>query len=239
MENNIKERYGSLRKIEPLKQILDDSIVPGTLAFECPEPFPGYYNMQEKQTVPLYVYFVLDDYMHLDDFLAISPKVISQIGEKCSTTLAAFSIDDLKFYAIRVKDLDDYGKLRDLQEAYVKEGVIFKKASKKYAKVDDVHIRIKKFFKMSSPEEGYFIDQFDKHTGYFAISEHLSLDEFVPIAKKVSYNIDVIDFDAALATYYEDFRVHDMVRIYTESISIDLLKQIRSEYDKHLSKLKK
>jgi hypothetical protein len=52
MEHIIKERYGSLRKIEPLSQITDDSIIPGTLAFECPAPFPGYYNMQEKQTVP-------------------------------------------------------------------------------------------------------------------------------------------------------------------------------------------
>ena len=55
----------------------------------------------------------------------------------------------------------------------------------------------------------------------------------------ISNNIDIIDFDAALACYYEDFRVHDMVRIYTESISLDLLKQIKAEYDKHLTKLNK
>lgn len=239
MEKIIKERYGSLRKIEPLTQITDDSVIPGTLAFECPAPFPGYYNMQEKQTIPLYVYFILNDYMHLDDFLATSQKVIPQFGEKCSATLAAISPDDEKLYAIRVKDLEDYGKLRKLHEAFAAEGVVFKKSNKKYSKLQDVHIRIKKFYKMSVLEDGFYCDKMDEHHGYFEIKEHLTMEEFVPIAKQVNYNIDVIDFDAALACYYEDFRVHDMVRIYTESISSDLLKQIKAEYDKLLIKLKK
>jgi hypothetical protein len=239
MENIIKERYGSLRKIEPLTQITDDSVIPGMLAFECPAPFPGYYNMQEKQTIPLYVYFILSEYMHLDDFLYVSQKVMPQFGEKCSATLAGIRVEDERFYAIRVKDLDDYGELRKLHEAFANEGVVFKKTSKKYAKLDNVPIRIKKFFKMSVLEEGYYCDKLDKHHGYFEIDEHLSLEQFVPIAKQVSYNIDVIDFDAALACYYEDFQVHDMVRIYTESISTELLKQIKAEYDKLIEKLKK
>lgn len=239
MENIIKERYGSLRKIEPLTQITDESIIPGTLAFECPAPFPGYYNMQQKQTVPLFVYFILDDYMHLDDFLAVSQKVISGLEGDCSATLSGIVLDDERMFAIRVKYLEDYSKLRKVHEAFFNEGVVFKKTSKKYTKLDDVHIRIKKFFKMSVLEDGFFCDKIDKHHGYFEISEHLSLEQFVPIAKQVSYNIDVIDFDAALACYYENFKVHDMVRIYTESISIDLLKKIKAEYDKLLVKLNK
>jgi hypothetical protein len=177
--------------------------------------------------------------MHLDDFLAISQKVVPQFGELCSASLAGIDPDDEKLYAIRVKNLEDYAKLRQIHEEFAKNGVVFKKASKKYNKLDDVNIRIKKFFKMSVLEDGFYCDKMDKHHGYFEIDEHLSMEEFVPIAKQVNYNIDVIDFDAALACYYEDFKVHDMVRIYTESISSDLLKQIKSEYDKHLAKLKK
>ncbi|PLX21448.1 MAG: hypothetical protein C0599_07890 [Salinivirgaceae bacterium] len=239
MENNIKERYGSLRKIEPLKQITDDSIVPGTLAFECPAPYPGYYNMQEKQTVPLFVYFILEEFMHLDDFLAMSEKVICEYGENCSATLASIVIDKETFFAIRVKYIEDYAKLRKLHEVYAKYGVGFKKASKKYGELDDVQIRIKKFFKMSVLEDGFYCDKMDEHHGYFEISESLTMEEFVPIAKKVKYNIDAVDFDAALAFFYEDFKVHKMIRIYTSRISLEMLKKIKVEYDKLINKLHK
>lgn len=237
MNQNIIERYGSLKKNEHLKLITDEAVVENTLAFESPEPFPGYYGSQQGQTIPLYVYLVLDQHLYQDDFLAINEQIKTKFSQNYHATLANLEFFDEEYHAIRIRNVDNYGTIYQLQQMYIDNGIPFRKQTKRYKDIDKAFVRIKKFFKIEEIEPGFFIDRMDAYHGYFIIDQHLKFDDFGEIAKQVAYNVDIIDYDAGLACYFENFSVHDMIRIYTDQISLDILKQIKYEYDKRLSKL--
>lgn len=236
MENSVKERYGSLKKIEPLRLIEDDAVLKNTLAFECPEPFPGYYGVHKGQTTPLFIYLVINDYMNMEDFLHMNSHVSAFFDKNYNATLATIGVFDETYHAIRINQIDDYAAIKKIQELFVKEGLEFHRFTRRYKTIDQGLIRIKKFFHFLQVEEGYCFDQVDDYHGYFCISEHMNLERFAKIIKQVDQNIDLIDFDAALASYYEDYKVHDMVRIYTEELSVDLLKKIKKEFLSQLAK---
>lgn len=234
MEKKIIERYGSLKKIEPLRAITDDAVLPNTLAFECPSPFPGYYGSKPGKDIPLYVYFILDEYLHLEELLIIKEEIKKEVDFSFHATIASLEFFDESFHAIRVRRVEDYAQLRTLQHKLIERGVHFHKKSRKYKVVENAYIRIKKFFQVEELAPGFFYDLVDQYHGYFKIDHHLELDDFVDIAKQVAYNLEIIDYDAALASYFEDYKVHDMVRIYTDKNSLETLKKIKVEYDKKI-----
>ncbi|MDA3866315.1 MAG: hypothetical protein PF489_06120 [Salinivirgaceae bacterium] len=235
----IIERYGSLKKIEPLRLIQDDAVLKNTLAYECPEPFPGYYSSHKSQTIPLYVYLVIDDYMHMDDFLDMKERVLEAYGEHFHSTLATITFFDETYHAIRVRRVEDYRKIRIIQELFILEGVRFHRFTRRYKYVERALIRIKKFFRLEELEEGFYLDKVDAFFGYFSIDYHPGLEQFEKTAKQVALNVDIIDYDAAVAYYYENFKVHEMVRIYTGDVSLDLLKKLKREYSSQFVKFEK
>ncbi|ALO16536.1 hypothetical protein L21SP5_02916 [Salinivirga cyanobacteriivorans] len=237
MEKKFIERYGSLKKIEPLKSITDDAVLPNTLAFECPSPFPGYYGSKPTEEIPLYVYFILDGYFHLEDLLLIKEDIKKVVDFDFHATICALEFFDETFNAIRVRHVEDYAKLRKLQQLFVEHGIHFHKKSRKYKYIEDAFIRIKKFFQLEEIEPGLFFDLVEHDHGYIKIDQHLEMNDFLEIARQVDYNLDIIDYDAALASYFEDYKVHDMIRIYTEKISKELLQNIKVEYEKKIKKL--
>ncbi len=237
MEKKIIERYGSLKKIEPLKTITDNAVLPNTLAFECPSPFPGYYGAKPSEEIPLYVYFILDEYFHLEDLLLLKEEIKKVVDFDFHATIASLEFFDETFNAIRIRKVEDYAQLRKLQQLFIEHGVHFHKKFRKYKYIENAFIRIKKFFQLQELEPGFFWDMVEKHHGYFTIDHHLEIDDFSEIAKQVDYNLDIIDYDSALASYFENYKVHDMVRIYTDKVSETMLKSIKSEYEKKIRKL--
>lgn len=230
MENMVKERYGNLKKIECLRLIEDEVVLKNTLAFECPQAFPGYYGSQKEKESPLFVYLILRDYLNMEDFLEINTRVHKAYQGKYHATLASITILEDTYHAIRVNRIPSYTVVKDLQKHFIQEGVDFHSFTRRYKVVDRAFIRIKKFFYFQPVDADFCFDKYDDFHGYFCIPEYMNIDHFVKIAVQVAQNIDIINYDAALASYYENYKVLNMVRIYTENLSVELLKRLKKEF---------
>ncbi len=237
MEEKIIERYGTLKKTEPLRLITDSAVDTNTLAFECPAPFPGYYGYKPTSQIPLYLYLVLDDYMHLEDLLLMKEQIKQKVDYDFHATISMLEFFDERFHAIRIRNIENFAKVREIQELFAELGAKFQKRTRKFKFIDHAFIRIKKFFYMKEFESGYFCDLVDENHSYFKLSRKLTYEEFTEVAKKAAYNLEIIDYDAALASYFENYKVHQLIRIYWGNNCSETLKQIRDEFVKKTEKL--
>ena len=130
---------------------------------------------------------------------------------------------------IRVRHLDNYDQIKDLQACFIDQGFVFKRKPSKNIEGLGL-IRIKKFYYLQKIEEGVYLDRVEKDHGYIAIPNYYKWSEFQMLTQKVKYNWDGSFFDAALGHFHNDFGIVDMIRIYNPKIELKMLLEIKKKY---------
>jgi hypothetical protein len=227
------EVFGSLIKTETVSTI-DNKIIPGTMVFEALKPFPGYYYDTPTGTKPLYLYLTLKEEYTLEDILRASHKVQHEFSNSFDAGKGYLQIYDNKYNVLRIRHLKDYNLLERLQKSYAGNGIEFLHQAKKY-KNETASIRIIKFFLLKEISDQIYIDKLEKKHAYLEISRHLSKEEFEHINSKVKYNWQESTFDATLATFYFDSKLHDVIRIYSNNLE---LAKLQALLDLFLEKMK-
>lgn len=223
--NNL-EMFGSIEKVEELSTI-NQNIIPGTLVFDSISPFWGYYNDEPQDSSPIYVYVALDRTYSVFEVIRALNKVNSELSVNTVDVAKAFiQIKDKMFNVLRVRHLDSYGKINEIQKAFVQHGIMPLVTSVHYEKVT-AHISLNKMFFMKNINDEIYLDTTEENHAYFEIPRELTFDEFTEISKKVQNNWYDRKFDTALGSYLTDHRVVDFVRIYSENQEIDYLEKIR------------
>ncbi len=225
------ERYGNLLKQENLRT-LEDKIWPNTFVLEAPEPFPGFFNYYSDHPVdskPLYIYLVLKRLYTLEEITRASQNIQKYFKTEFNATPGVVNIYNRQLHVIRVRHLESFSQIIDLQAGYMDQGIEFK--SKPNRKVEGpAVIRIKKFFILDEPEQGLFFDVIEKDHGYFLIPDQLRYKHFEDITRKVKFNWDKPFFDAAIGHFHIKFGIQDMIRIYYPEMSLDYLREVRKKY---------
>lgn len=225
------ERYGNLLKQETLRT-LEDKIWPNTFVLEAPEPFPGFYNYYSDHPVeskPLYIYLVLKKLYTLEDITRATQNIKSYFQTDFNATPGVVNIYNKQFDVIRIRHLDNFDQIVDLQAGYMDQGIEFR--SKPPRKVEGpAIIRIKKFFILNETVRGVFFDQIEKDHGYFAIPEKLTWKHFENITRQVKFNWERPFFDAAIGHFHFGFGIQDMIRIYYPDINEEYLTEVRKKY---------
>lgn len=229
MEQNKRfEVFGTLTKNETVFTI-DHKILPGTLVFEALRPFPGYYYDTPTGAKPVYLYLALEEQYTLVEIIRASQKVQLEFNSPFDAGKGFLEIYDEKYNVLRIRHLRDYDLLEKLQQSFTANGIHFLHKSKKY-KDESVKIRIIKFFSLEEIAESIFLDKREKYHAYLQIPRHLNWEEFDNITKKVKYNWVESKFDAAKASFYYDGELHEVVRIYSDKIGSEYLKELRKLY---------
>lgn len=225
------ERYGNLLKQENLRT-LEDKIWPNTFVLEAPEPFPGFFNYYSDHPVdskPLYIYLVLKRLYTLEEITRATQNIHKYFDTDFNATPGVVNIYNRQFDVIRVRHLNSFSQITDLQAGYMDQGIEFK--SKPNRKVEGpAVIRIKKFFILDEPEPGLFFDTIEKDHGYFLIPGQLTWKHFEDITRKVKFNWEKPFFDAAIGHFHVKFGVQDMIRIYYPEMSLEYLSEVRKKY---------
>ncbi len=229
-QNTFFERYGSLRKYELLNTIDDSAILSETLAFEAPNPFPGYYDRNPFNTKPLYIYFVVDFPFSQEMLLLAVQKINSYIGFSFSVAKAIINICDEQFFCVRVRNINSYEQVRILQEAFIKEGLIMKKKSKECKGIEAI-ITIKKFFQFVKINNETMFDLTENDHAYFKIYRQIDWQTFVNIASQVKRNVSVLEFDSAIGLFFEQYNVINIIRIFCPNINVEIIQKIKNEYE--------
>jgi hypothetical protein len=134
--------------------------------------------------------------------------------------------------AIRIKYLENYEHLKDIQLFIQEEGVKFLRKEKKVH--NNVLIKTDKVFLVKELENGIYLDQEESEIGYITLSKHLKWNEFETITFQVKNNWNGKGFDAATAHFNRHFGIVNVVRVYSKENSFDFLRSIQEVYERFI-----
>lgn len=231
MTENTQIKYGSLIKEEAF-ELIEGAILPNTFVLESKNPFPGfyeYYDNLQKDITPHYIYLVTDRKYSLEQFTRTTQQIMAETNKKYHAALGTITIFNTVYHVIRVRHIEQYSDIKELQAYYVSLGINFKDKPSKFD--NEIGLtRLNKFFSLDQIEDNYYLDSVEANHGYFKIPKFLTWEEFETLTKQVKYNMDLLHFDASIGFIYDHFKAVDMIRVYAENLSLDMMKQIRSKY---------
>jgi hypothetical protein len=228
----IIETMGTITKVEKL-ETLNSNILENTLVLEEIEPFPGYHGANLPTGYnPTAVYLVLKKKVPTVRIMRITQEIRKFIKLGFDGTAAEICINNDVFTCIRLRNLDNYTIIPELQEAYLHEGLKFMKKRKISG---SGIIEIKKIFELEKLADGIYKDLVDPLMYYFQIPRHLSWSLFFEITTSVRQNLDDLLFDSAQGAIYMK-EITEVVRIFARDVKVEDLQNIRERYLEELRK---
>lgn len=226
------ETVGWISKEETIATV-NYNVIPNTLVLESEVPYPGYYGANlPTGTKPGILYLVLDKKYPGEVVIRASAKIKRYAKFAFDATPGSIRLHNSLYHCIRVRGLEDFDPLPNLQTAFSSEGFGFLK----YKKLNDVaQIWLKKFFYLDEPEKGIFKDLEDDSMWYLQVPQPMSWSFFVEITSHIKRNNPDWHFDAAIGVIYLK-GVIDIARVYTRDMDIDSLRSLR---DKYLAEIEK
>lgn len=222
------EIYGTLEKLEELNTI-KSNIIPGSLVFESLAPFWDYYYDTPGHGIVQYVYLGLDKDYVVFDIARTAAMVRESTGYNFDVAKASVTFSDRFFQVVRLRHFGSYDQLKTIQEGFVRLGINPVFVGGNWQK-QTAKIVLRKVFCLNKWHEGVYADSSEQHHYYIEIPRSLSFEEFTEVTQKVKHNWLGHKFDAALGTYIRHQDVTEVVRIYTEVVSLDDLLEIQKLY---------
>lgn len=225
----IIEKFGGLVKQESLTCLEDKSLMPNACLLEAVSPFSGYYSEEPGASKPLYLFLVLEGNYSAEDVARATINVKKKAGFTFDAAFGKVSLFEHTCPVIRIRDLENYANIRELQLLYHEEGLEYRKRIRSFSNEKGI-ITLNKLFYLGYWGDELFIDRSQPHHGYFKIPRHLDFEEFNKIITEVKYETSLLYFDAAYAWYYEGEGIQNMVRIYREGLTKEKLAAIRNKF---------
>ncbi len=224
------ETFGSIIKEENLRTV-NDGIIPNTLVLENQDPFPGYYGAVPTDKVADSFFLIMTKKESTEKILRLTHIIRKNSSIDFEGSPARICIYNDTYFGIRIRGLDDFSKLEEIQEYYRDNGIQYMKKKK----VDAIAvIQIKKIFEVENHSEKILKDTV-RDMYYLVIDEQLTWSHFRTITAKVKNNLNNATFDAALAVIY-GAEVLDMIRIFSKDLTMDHLKNIHEKYLEFIEK---
>jgi hypothetical protein len=231
-ENYIIETMGTISKLVELES-LKHKVIPGSLVLEALEPFPGYHHDVPVQPIPGTIYFITLEHYTRENITRIYQKVSKIVQKKFEAATGEISIYNDKYPCIRIHELENYDYIEEIQNCFKDYGIKYKK----YKKIKATGIsRIKKFYCIKEFEEGVYLDSNNSKMGYFKV-DFLTWKLFEKITLSIKQNWEKAMFDAAIGTFYRKEEIQDIIRIYRDNISKEILLEIRKKYLDEIKKI--
>ncbi len=235
MENSIRIlTIGGIAKEESL-YTLTTNIMPNTFVLENDEPYPGYHGKNlPGGTKPFSVFLMTRKRHSTENILRLNKKIRKYFDRPFDAVPGMICLYNETIPCIRVRGMDTYDYIGELQKCFFSEGVKFLKT--RNVKQQAV-ITLKKLYDIEPIEDKIFKDNDEPSTFYILISKQLSYEQFRKLSINVRNNIDKdkANFDAALASIYTK-EVMDAVRIYAKDLDVDKLRLILETYEEELIK---
>ncbi len=227
------EAFASLLKQETLLP-LQDMVIPGSLAFESLNPFPGYYSESPDSPPPVYLYLAVDKNYRMDEVLRAAQAAETRFEATFDVAKAVLTLGGEELPALRLRHFGAYGLVQPLQEAFIKQGIGCLKKTGRQKEVPAL-VRIIKMISLQKVDEGIYTDLKEDFHGYATIPEYLPWPQFERVTRQVKYNWFGSKFDAAIGSFYLDKRLHEFVRIYSTVLTARYMNDIRNLYLEKLS----
>ena len=226
------EIFGTVAKEERVKTV-EHYILPNSFVLENLEPFPGYHGENLPTNLGPDTFFLVTTESHsAEKIFRISHEIRSFTGLRFKGSPAKLCIGIDTYHAIRIRDLDSYDPLLEIQNCYLDAGIHFQKQK---VIEGSALIELKKIFTLKKINEDIYKD-IDGSMHYLKINRPLTWGRFKTISRWVRNNLDDQNFDAALAVLYGN-DVHDFIRIYDKNPTLDRLNLIHQKYQEGIRRI--
>ncbi len=212
---NTIETIGSITKMEHLVDAPDTSL-PNTLVLKNTNPFPGIKLENIPERNQLVSYFIILCYRY-------ASEKVNRIG---NVLFNEFKLERFPGHGeiicgkeilpcLRLKKINP-NVIKDIQHFLKDKGL----KMKGHQKFDSLcRIKIFKSFRLIEISNDLYRDLNNKHKFYIQINRELNWKRFNYIIKKIKYNLENQDFDAALGLIYRFTGPQNVIRIYDKDTS--------------------
>jgi len=205
---------------------LDESILPGSLVFDSLNPFPGYYHELPTDVSSMYIYLVLGKQYPLEEILRATQNIEKKYEWNFDAGKAYITIGSTFLDAIRLRHLPKLDMVEKIQEAYVGQGITFQMNKKLQGRLE-ARTKIVKFLVLEELAPGIFHNAEDPTFAYIEIPKYLEPELFAQVSMDVKYNWEGHEFDAASASFYNNGKLFEAVRIRSDKMDVNYLKEIQ------------
>lgn len=221
------EVTGYIKKLETLTNV-ESNIINNTLVLENLHPFPGYHGSNfPDNSNPRSLFFIVNEKYSFEKTARMSKSVKKQVDYDFNASEGTIYIQPYKYNCLRIKYLDSFKYLKNIQELFKKEGV-------KYARFKSVNkeaiITINKVFYIEEEKDGIYWDCKNDSKYYIELPEKISWETFKNFTFKIKNNLEKNNFDAALGAFYRRKEIADIVRIYDQERTPERAEQLKSMY---------
>jgi hypothetical protein len=233
MGNNKKiEVFVNLTKADTVV-VIEEKVLPGSVVFDSLNPFPGYYHESPTSSRPIYIYMVLARQYPLEEIIRATQNIEKEYNWNFDAGKGYMTIGSEFLNVIRVRHLPQLDMVAKIQEAYMKHGIHFLMNKKLKGKLE-TRVKIVKFLMLEMIGEGIYLYSDDPTFGYIEIPKYLHHEAFVKVSMDVKYNWDGHEFDAASASFYNDGRLYEAVRIRSSQNDLEYLSKIKKLYSEKI-----
>jgi len=134
---------------------------------------------------------------------------------------------------IRVRHLPQLDLVVKIQEAFIKQGIHFLMNKRLKGRLE-TRVKIVKFLVLETIGEGIYIYSEDPTFAYIEIPKYLHHDDFAKVSMDVKYNWDGHEFDAASASFYNEGKLFEVVRIRSSQNNLEYLTKIKKLYSEKI-----
>ncbi|MBE0424423.1 MAG: hypothetical protein IBX66_10870 [Lutibacter sp.] len=207
---------------------IDENKLPNTFVINVPDPYKNYYGRFTEIVKPVSIIFVTKTPNSFEKILRVTKKINEKYnlrldGAKCEVTMNSRKID-----GIRVKGINRFHEIAQIQQYYKNEGYDFAK-SEKFASTE-VLIRINRFFNIEELDNGIYHSKDEDNTYYIQVPRYMGWDEFKKLTQEVKHNITDANYDIAKGIFYVNQGITEILRIVKPNASLELLKTIQQKY---------
>lgn len=226
MGNNKRmEVFVNLTKSDTVVAI-DEKVLPGSLVFDSLNPFPGYYHETPTSSRPIYIYLVLAHQYPLEEIIRATQNIEKEYDWNFDAGKGYMTIGSEFLNVIRVRHLPEIDMVVKVQEAYEKQGIYFLKNKTLKGRLE-ASVKIVKFLNLEQIGEGIYINAEDSTFAYIEIPKYLNQAAFSKVSMDVKYNWEGHEYDAACASFYNEGKLYEVVRIRSDKMDVEYLDKIK------------
>jgi hypothetical protein len=231
-QSRIIETIGSITKMEQVCA-LDSKILDNTLVLQNIRPFPGLQKENALRSKHLGSFFIILRYRYAPEKInKINFDLFKEASLKRYPSYGEIITPENIFPCIRLKEIEaseiiaiqEYFKGRDLQ-------LMVHKAFDQLCR-----IKIFKTFRLVEMADGLYRDLTDGEKFYIQINTDLNWKRFDYLVKKIKFNLEIPEFDAALGVIYRFCGPQNVIRIFDQNKSLERAMNLKKWF---LSEIKK
>ena len=226
-EQKMLEAFGFIFKEERIESV-DYNTLPGTFVVEILDPFPAYHGekLPTEERKPGFLFFVTKERYTVEHVMRITQKIKKYFESEFVVDWGELMVNNQTYPSIRIKNLESYELISELQGCFLSEGVQFRKKQKVAAKA---LIKVHKYFSLEKTSDYCYKDMEDADMHYFQVPKPLNWTLFVKITQLARSNLNY-NFDAATGVFYRRGGLVEVVRIYAKSFDAEKLVNCRNQY---------